>query len=865
MNVINISDAVASERKASRKLPQVSELEKLPSTIEELFFSLAVTIIHHGPGQYAWPWVGWATSKDARQRLEHFEKSNPGRVQWVAFNGSESNDGPMTLNSCSGHAFVERVTNCGDTMLERKALTHKGTMPTTPLEAVRLWYGKHEDDVEDDDVPALPITIRMFSSGSKQARNNVLDARDYGTGLTAAEMPDTILSLNRGNKQHKLYLTGKHGQGASSTFQYADLTVIASRKMGTDEAAFTVVEKQWDEGAKTPTYRYLTFDGKIPALKVTDQEFSVGTLVRHVGYEGCFYNVFGENSIYGLLQRSLAQPLFPIEVYFHSMWASTSEKTPTAPGAGDRRIVRGTVNTLDRAWEETKNPPKRIRPQKLPEILHHQQQTYKLEGLYDFGGRVGHGELGQVIFTWWVAEAGTYKSSDKERFVRDVIRNWVKPERPILFTLDGQTHSEEPKWYITTKDGAGLWTVGQFMVVHIDCDGLSRQAKYEMFTSTREALKETEIKDMILDELIRRLRLDRKLTELNIMLASGPKMSDKELDDDLSGTLREYLKKQGIPFETITRRMETWRKVEEEREEHTVGGKDPPPPIVAQDPPTFIKWKFKSEPARMYPGQKYSWLFETDAPPSYWDPKDPSKSKIQVLANGVMYGGAGQMEGGRVRCHFKCPEDAKVGSKGLIQVQLHYATLAAPITSLLHVEVIPQPEQKVKPPGGPDKPGPGNDGGGTSGPKKKVKVIVDKKDWSRVEIPVLRPMPIDRTNNQWSLLGWPFNPHDVGFSIRETNGETQLFYNAEFPTFLEFKRSLTKRGLWDRFIKLYELKLIMHTAFQLNHNFVDEEDATPEVRKNMRNLLCAAAEDIIHAAKIELELEVRADKEAAAV
>src|SRR5262249_42177977 len=43
-------------------------------------------------------------------------------------------------------------------------------------------------------------------------------------GLTATEMPGTILSLNRGNKKSKAWLTGKHGQGASSTYQYSDLT-----------------------------------------------------------------------------------------------------------------------------------------------------------------------------------------------------------------------------------------------------------------------------------------------------------------------------------------------------------------------------------------------------------------------------------------------------------------------------------------------------------------------------------------------------------------------------------------------------------------------------------------------------------------
>src|SRR5215470_14590094 len=98
-------------------------------------------------------------------------------------------------------------------------------------------------------------------------------------------MPSTILSLNRGNKKSKPWLTGKHGQGASSTFQYADLTLIGSRKTGSKTVTFTVIEAVWDGPmAKTPTYRYLTIGGHVPEIEMSEDEFPVGTLVRHIGY-----------------------------------------------------------------------------------------------------------------------------------------------------------------------------------------------------------------------------------------------------------------------------------------------------------------------------------------------------------------------------------------------------------------------------------------------------------------------------------------------------------------------------------------------------------------------------------------------------
>ena len=63
--------------------------------------------------------------------------------------------------------------------------------------------------------------------------------------------------------------------------------------------------------AKTPTYRYLTVGGKVPEIALSIKEFPVGTLVRHIGYSAAdLLNPFGENSLYGLLMRSLAQPPF---------------------------------------------------------------------------------------------------------------------------------------------------------------------------------------------------------------------------------------------------------------------------------------------------------------------------------------------------------------------------------------------------------------------------------------------------------------------------------------------------------------------------------------------------------------------------
>src|SRR5262249_50221186 len=135
---------------------------------------------------------------------------------------------------------------------------------------------------------------------------------------------------------------------------------------------------------------------------------------------------------------------------------------------------------------------------------------------------------------------------------------------------------------------------------------------------------------------------------------------------------------------------------------------------------------------------------------------------------------------------------------------------------------------------------------------KTIKVKVRKKDFSEVEIPILQPVPVTRTDGLWSTLGWPHDQRWVGFSIRSVGGKIQLYYNAEFPPFLDLKHRMSKKSLESEFVRRYELKLVIHTMFSLNYDFVDEDDFGEDQKKRVRNLLCATAESLALATKSEL-------------
>lgn len=307
---------------------------------------------------------------------------------------------------------------------------------------------------------------------------------------------------------------------------------------------------------------------------------------------------------------------------------------------------------------------------------------------------------------------------------------------------------------------------------------LDPRAKYEMFTSTREPAKETPIKKMILEELVRRLSFDTKLQELNVKLAAADVKTSEDTGETISSMIKKYLKAAGISFDQLTRKVEKWIEIDEERE---VPAKKPePPPIAAVEPLTFVRWKFKGTTVSLYPGQPYSFVFETDAAPSYWNPADQTNSRIKVLAHGVDYVGAGEMKGGRVRCHFQCPEDAVVGRKGFIQVQLDYEMGAAKTHRLpvIIVEKVAKPHSP-RPPKDDTTPGAGEE-------KKVIQVKIREKDFSEVDIPVVKPIPVkrDEPNSPWQSLGWPLDQSRVGFSIRSVAGKSSLVLQRGVPAIL---------------------------------------------------------------------------------
>ena len=251
------------------------------------------------------------------QAIESFERTNRS-ITWVPV-GRENNRGTIEVSADPGRALVERLTNGLDAVLEAEHERHRGVPDCrSPREAAIAWFAVPRGGLSE-----LPPTQRRDLSKRTvlgllpgEARDSrTVDVRDFGIGLTPSEMPNTILSLNESNKLQKHYLAGTYGQGGSSTFAVSKFTLIASRKVENTSIGFTIVRflDLPPERFKTGHYVFLALDGAVPSVELAATEFEFGTLVRHYGYDLTNYpSPLGPNSVYGLLNQILFDPVLPV-------------------------------------------------------------------------------------------------------------------------------------------------------------------------------------------------------------------------------------------------------------------------------------------------------------------------------------------------------------------------------------------------------------------------------------------------------------------------------------------------------------------------------------------------------------------------
>lgn len=574
--------------------------------------------------------------------FEIFESFSIDKFSWIPVGNRENNRGIIEVSRDPGRSIIERVTNGIDAILEAEYESHNGNPDCrSPREAGIAWLGVPPGGLSE----MTPVQRRQLAhrlkvrvtqgDGHRAART--IEIRDGGVGLKPDQMPQTILSLNESNKLRKHYVAGTYGQGGSSTFAACKYTLISSRYAQDSPVGFTLVRylELPAEEYKTGHYVYLLFNETIPQAIVPIEQFPIGTQVKHFGYDLSGYDQpLGPNSVYGLLNQMMFDPILPI-------WLDNQVRDY-------RRVIKGSRNALNGAIDEGDDQRRGTK------LSHNVRMFY-----------VDLGEFGQLGVEYWVLEN---PSSENKR----PTAAFVNPSKPIILTLNGQNHEEMSALLI--RKHAELPLLTQRLICHIDCNRLKRDAQRALFSSTREGARRGIIHELIQNEIVRIMRSDDELLRLD---EEARQLSRRELDMSALLQMRKevarLLRLQGLDATQAVGGEAGEENGQSERPTHPRRPRTRPQPIDLHEPPTYIRllWDEEKE-ITFYPEQRRYMRVETDANSRYHNPNDPDSSRINVIVTGegIVLRGSTSLQEGRMRVILEALPTAKIDTTGMVRIEL---------------------------------------------------------------------------------------------------------------------------------------------------------------------------------------------------
>ena len=705
---------------------------------------------------------------DVGRAVEDFITARAGECSWIPIGRRENNRGTIEVSSDPGRSAVERLTNGIDAILEAEYESHHGIPECrSPKEAAVAWLnvpagGLSELSPVQRRALAHRVAVKILAGEGRESR--ILEVRDNGIGLSPELMPGTILSLNESNKMQKHYLAGAYGQGGSSSFAPSKWTLIASRHNGLPVVGFTIVHYQDlpPETYKMGRYVYLALNREVLKTDEPIDNFGSGTLIKHFGYDLSPYpSPLGPNSFYGLLNAVLFDPVLPVWLDDHEVH-------------GYRRVIKGSRNALNGAVDEGDEERRRT-------TLSHNIPLFFTSLGADYG-RIG--------VEYWVLER-------PDRQNKRPSAAFVNPAKPIVLTLNGQNHAELPQLLI--RRSAELPYLTQRLICHISCDHLTPVAKRALFASTREDVRRGAVYDLVQQELIRILRSDDELTRLNNEARQqGREEQDESAVQHMRNEVARLLRLQGVDVGSTSGSEPARESSTPERPRRPRPPRPPPEPIELRDPPTYIKLVSpEGEDIKFYRGQRRYLRLVTDAPSTYHNAADPSRSRINfiVVGDAVASRGSTPLEGGRLRLIAEGSASATIGDSGKIRVEL-------------------------------SRPG--------------SETLFDERSFKIVDVPPARPAPQRATlppfrvepvrgptDNRWNDLAWPDDVNEVASSAENEEGILVIYYSTVFPKYALHRQALELRDLSkaNSYTKRYEIWLAVHSLMLREREMRNASDA----------------------------------------
>lgn len=578
------------------------------------------------------------------------------KSRWVPFGGTTGNKGQIKISTDPVRAIVERITNAIDAVVERgiQAAGIIDTLLLTPEERVTLGLTSPREAIQRYVPNADDSYILTSVNPHEHWEQCTVDIFDRGIGMRPEIMPKTILSLSGSNKVSKPYNAGMFGQGGATSIGrvVSNGYVLFVSRAKNAAIGFTVVRYEKPTASdKRGHYTYLVdqegeilsadiaYRGKdefTPEQKIVlptnGSTFPQGTLVRHYGYDLSSYRQQSRNplSVYRALNTYLFDTLMPLRFMLPEGTGNTLKWHP--------RTIEGSRRRLD---DKAKSKVEWSTSEPIPISL-------------------GKG-MGYVNLEYWILEAPKEKGQGTSIQPGD----FVHPNRPVVFTLNGQTHGEYSLFEVGGKIKPSIPYTSNSLIMHVSLDNLTSAALDNLLSSGREDLVSGKVWDTIRQEVESLIVDDQHLNDIDYKrmetsLTSGHTevVEDKQLRESIAHVIAT------MSGESMTRIFGGDPPTTKTPTSHVPREPKVVTPIPSHDPPTFIRFaKHPEDELIFHPGKRKILHVETDA-------KDALGKKIKIDAGNLEVRWS-ILEEGHMRVSVQCPEDAKGGS-GEIKISLGY-------------------------------------------------------------------------------------------------------------------------------------------------------------------------------------------------
>lgn len=435
---------------------------------------------------------------------------------WRAFNDDENNFSTIgNQSSKPDAALVEKLINSVDAMLMGEQQVREGeAIPETVGGAVEKYFGVKSGKLAylaPSERSKLAQNIYFVATGKKTSP--CYSIIDKGEGQTPKSLINTILAISKNNKRRIPFVQGQFHMGGTGALRFGGdnkfQLVISKRRPEINEDdetkdywGFTIIRREYPEGARSSVYRYLAPEANNGVLKFTANSLPLLPGEYPKAYEqqleyGTFIKLY-EYNLKGLKSPLYFDPYYQLSSLLPgiALPIRLSERRKGYTAAGYDITLAGLKVRLENDRSEA-----------LEEGF---PDSHKLK------------------------VAGEEMTIEIYAFKKNKEKNYRGGHEGVLFTINGQTHGEFPDTFFTGK--AGMSYLKDSILLICDCSKFSNKAREELFMNSRDRLsKGSELYSEIYKSLkeiisqhpgLKELRMRRRQDELSERLADSKPLAD---------------------------------------------------------------------------------------------------------------------------------------------------------------------------------------------------------------------------------------------------------------------------------------------------------------------------------------------------